>query len=295
MSDPELIDSPETTHEAKDLPGPSRRKKTEEVQNLSSASEGTASVSPGRGGDDEVEETNGKEDQQKQGEVTPPRDPADEADPLKKRKVSPMKPTSRKKSRATLTKMQTVLTVDDFDFIIAAVADASQDILQKHEAKQEEMYDRIEVELRGVQQALQSSRAVSTVPPPSEAPELGDEPAQLRRLADATEAHLRRAQEETEQATEALKQVQKVVIEQRRVAQQEKASLQTKFEEEKVQIQQEKEQLLAEQVGVKEAVSRALRSVTGLEKKEEDPVEHQVEQLVEAIQQLQQRITDLEL
>jgi hypothetical protein len=70
-----------------------------------------------------------------------------------------MKPTSRKKSRATLTKMQTVLTVDDFDFIIAAVADASQDILQKHEAKQEEMYDRIEVELRGVQQALQSSHA----------------------------------------------------------------------------------------------------------------------------------------
>jgi hypothetical protein len=63
MSDPELIGSPETTHEAKDLPGPSRRKKTEEVQNLSSASEGTASVSPGRGGDDKVEETNGKEDQ----------------------------------------------------------------------------------------------------------------------------------------------------------------------------------------------------------------------------------------
>jgi DNA primase len=62
-----------------------------------------------------------------------------------------------------------------------------------------------------------------------------------------------------------------------------------------VQIQQEKEQLLMEQVGVKEAVSRALRSVTGLEKKEEDPVEHQVAQLVEAIQQLQQRIADLEL
>jgi hypothetical protein len=53
--------------------------------------------------------------------------------------------------------------------------------------------------------------------------------------------------------------------------------------------------LLAEQVGVKEAVSRALHSMTGLEKKEEDPVEHQVAQLVEAIQQLQQRITYLEL
>jgi hypothetical protein len=46
--------------------------------------------------------------------------------------------------------MQTVLIVDDFDFIIAAIADPSQDILQKHESKQEEMYDRIEVELRGV-------------------------------------------------------------------------------------------------------------------------------------------------
>jgi chromosome segregation ATPase len=76
---------------------------------------------------------------------------------------------------------------------------------------------------------------------------------------------------------------------------QEKASLQAKFEEEKAQIQHEKEQLLMEQVGVKEAVNRALRSVMGLEKKEEDPVEHQVAQLAEAIQQLQQRIADLEL
>jgi hypothetical protein len=35
-------------------------KKTEEVQDLSSASRKTASVSPDRGGDDEVEELNGK-------------------------------------------------------------------------------------------------------------------------------------------------------------------------------------------------------------------------------------------
>jgi hypothetical protein len=33
----------------------------------------------------------------------------------------------------------------------------------------------------------------------------------------------------------------------------------------------------------------------GLEQKEEDPVEHQVLNLTETIQQLQQRITDLEL
>jgi hypothetical protein len=43
--------------------------------------------------------------------------------------------------------MQTVLTIDDFDFIIVVVNDASQEILQKQEAKQEEMYDRIEAEL----------------------------------------------------------------------------------------------------------------------------------------------------
>jgi hypothetical protein len=77
--------------------------------------------------------------------------------------------------------------------------------LQKHEAKKEYMYDIIEVELRGVQHALQYSHAVSIVPPPSEALELGDEPTQLRRLADATEDHLRCAQEDTEQAIEALK------------------------------------------------------------------------------------------
>jgi hypothetical protein len=47
LSDPELIDSPEATREEHDTPGTSRRKKTEEVQQLSSASEETASESPG--------------------------------------------------------------------------------------------------------------------------------------------------------------------------------------------------------------------------------------------------------
>jgi hypothetical protein len=203
MSDP---DSPETVH---DTPGPNKMKKTEEVQDLSSASGKTASVSPDRGG--EEEEINGTGAEQKQGEVTPPRD---ETDPLKKRKVSPLKPSSRKKSRATVTKMKTVLTTDDFDFIIAALNDASLEIMEKQEAKQEEMYDRLKVEFRGVQQALQSSRAVSTVPLSSGEPELGDEPAQLRRLADAVEARLRRAQEEEEQATQTLKQVQGDIVEQ---------------------------------------------------------------------------------
>jgi hypothetical protein len=46
-----------------------------------------------------------------------------------------------------MTKMQIVLTSDDFDFIITALNDASLEIAKKQEAKQEEIYDRIEVEI----------------------------------------------------------------------------------------------------------------------------------------------------
>jgi prefoldin subunit 5 len=49
------------------------------------------------------------------------------------------------------------------------------------------------------------------------------------------------------------------------------------------------------QIGIKEAVNKTLLSVTSLEKKEEDPMEHQVTKLSEAIQELHQRITNLEL
>ena len=48
-------------------------------------------------------------------------------------------------------------------------------------------------------------------------------------------------------------------------------------------MQQEKEQLLIEKLKVKEAVNRALHSVTGLEPKVEDRVTHQVENLTEDI------------
>jgi hypothetical protein len=96
----------------------------------------TASISPEKGGDGE--ELNDKEVKKKQG---------DKADPLKKRKGSPPKPSSQKKSEATMTKMQTILTSDDFDFIIVALNDASLEIVEKQEAKKEEMYDRIKTEL----------------------------------------------------------------------------------------------------------------------------------------------------
>jgi hypothetical protein len=51
------------------------------------------------------EEKEGEEDKKKQGEVTPPRNPLEEAETSKKRKVSPMKPTSRKKSKASKPKL----------------------------------------------------------------------------------------------------------------------------------------------------------------------------------------------
>jgi hypothetical protein len=88
--------------------------------------------------------------------------------------------------------------VFDIDLIIIVVAETSEDILECNEAKHETMYDRIEVELKGVQQALYSSRAVSTTPLSYEGIDVGDESAQLRRLVDATEAHLRCVQEEKE-------------------------------------------------------------------------------------------------
>jgi hypothetical protein len=140
-----------------------------------------------------------KEDEQNKGEVTPARD---EADSLKKRTVSPLKPSSQKKSKSTVTKMLTTFTPDDFDFIIEALNDTSLEIMEKQEAKREEMYDSlIEVKLRGVQQALHFIPVA-----------LGDELAQLHQLADATEDHLRRSQEETQQATQDLKQVQGVLV-----------------------------------------------------------------------------------
>jgi hypothetical protein len=146
MVDPEL-DSLETTQKEQDTLATNKIHKTEEVQDLSSASGKTASTSLEQGGDGNVKEMKDREDEQNKGEVTPPRD---EVEPLKKRKVSPPKPSSWKKSRATVTKMQTTLTPNDFEFIIAALNDASLEIVEKEGAKQEEMYDRIEVKLRGV-------------------------------------------------------------------------------------------------------------------------------------------------
>jgi hypothetical protein len=85
------VDSPKT---AMDIPGPSKIKKNEEFHYLDSASMKTTSISADKGGDGV--EIDGAEVELKKGEVTPPRD---KKDPSKKRKVSPPKPSSRKKMK----------------------------------------------------------------------------------------------------------------------------------------------------------------------------------------------------
>jgi hypothetical protein len=54
-----------------------------------------------------------------------------------------------------------------------------------------------------------------------------------------------------------------------------------------VKIQEEKYQLLTEHIVIKEAMTRALRSMSGLTQEELDSMEMQVGKLVESIQQLQ--------
>ena len=43
-----------------------------------------------------------------------------------------------------------ILTPNDFDFIVVVMNDASLEIVEKQETKQEEMYNQIEFELQGV-------------------------------------------------------------------------------------------------------------------------------------------------
>jgi hypothetical protein len=141
--------------------------------------------------------------------------------------------------------------LDDFDFIIATINDASKEIIEKWEGKQEQMYSQIEIALQGVQQALQSIRAISTTPFPEGTTEVGYESVHLCNIVDIVEVRLRHAQEEKAQATQALKKSQEEIIEQCQATQQEKNALQAQFEEDRAKIQKEKEKLLAKKIEVK--------------------------------------------
>jgi hypothetical protein len=113
-----------------------------------------------------------------------------------------------------------------------------------------------------------------------------DEPTELRQIVYKVEARLRRSHEDTTQATQALAQVQSTHRIQQRKAEQENISLEAKWKEEKTQLQQSKDHLLAEQLEVQERVHKELRSMMVIEVKIEEHVPQQVAQLEEVIQQL---------
>jgi hypothetical protein len=69
--------------------------------------------------------------------------------------------------------------MDDVDLIITAMEDALEDILQIHEKKKETLYDRIEKDLKDIQQAIYSSHVLPIAPSSEKNEELGDEPTQL--------------------------------------------------------------------------------------------------------------------
>jgi hypothetical protein len=260
--------------------------------------------SPERGGEDQGNGHGGGDDGETQEEdkATLPQDPLVGAETSQKRKDFPEKPSARKKTCTNKPKMKVTLKEDDVDLIIATVEDALEDILQRYRAKQGTLYKRIDKDLKEIQQSIYLSRAVPAAPSSSKIAELGDKPAQLQRLADATEARLHQVHEEKEKDTKALKQENEEVLEKLRVAhscitayEKEKDEIWAMFEEDKEKIQKEKYQLLAEQTTVKEEMTKSLRSVLGLEQEEQESTEIQVGKLVEAIQQLQARITELEI
>jgi hypothetical protein len=100
-----------------DTPGPRKMNKTkktknpEEVQDVDSYSVKTTSITPDQeGNNDDLEEV---EKQPEEGvEVT------------KKRKGSPLKSSSKNKAKVIVTKMKTMLTPDDFSFILPTLNEA---------------------------------------------------------------------------------------------------------------------------------------------------------------------------
>jgi hypothetical protein len=111
MSD---IDNPNA---AQDTPGPSKTKKTkkmkkvEEVEDIDNLSMRTTSITLDQGGDGEdLEEVKQR--------------PKDEVEIINKRKGLPPEPSSWKKLKAPVTKLQTTLTLDYFSFLITAMNEA---------------------------------------------------------------------------------------------------------------------------------------------------------------------------
>jgi hypothetical protein len=85
-----------------------------------------------------------------------------------KRKVSPKKPSARKKMHTNKPQLEATLIDDEISLFHRAMEDASEDMMQRYEEKQVELYGRIERELKEVQQVVHLVRAVPTTPSSSQ-------------------------------------------------------------------------------------------------------------------------------
>jgi hypothetical protein len=72
-----------------------------------------------------------------------------------------------------------MLMEDDISLVHGVMEDVSEDLLQRYGMNQEELYVRVEKELKEIQRVVQVSHEVPTAPSSSETVELGDEPAQI--------------------------------------------------------------------------------------------------------------------
>jgi hypothetical protein len=96
----------------------------------------------------------------------------------KKRKVSPKKPSARKKTCANKPQLEATLTNDGISLVRGAMEEISEDMLQRYREKQEDLFGRIERELKEVEQVVRlvcTVPTVSFVPFSSQTGELRDE------------------------------------------------------------------------------------------------------------------------
>jgi len=121
-ADISYIDSPSAAQDTPRLSKAKKTKKTEEIKNpdnvqdLDSRSVRTASITLDQEGNDEYFQ----EVEQKL-----------ETKVLKKRKGSPLKSSSKKKAKVTMTTLTTTLTPDDFSFLLTTLNEAIEEITEK--------------------------------------------------------------------------------------------------------------------------------------------------------------------
>jgi hypothetical protein len=88
--------------------------------------------------------------------------------------------------RTSKPQLEATLTEDDISLVHRSMEESFKDILQRYGTKNEDLYGKVEKELKEVQHVICLVCAVPIVPSSSQTAELGDELAQLRRLSDAT-------------------------------------------------------------------------------------------------------------